>query len=53
MAIVATVCALLVVLTTILHYETLRGLSATLPVLVGWSASYTYIAMERFWSAGK
>lgn len=27
--------------------EALNGL-----VLVGWSASYTYIAMERFWSAG-
>jgi hypothetical protein len=26
--------------------ETLNGL-----LLIGWSASYTYIAMERFWSA--
>jgi hypothetical protein len=28
--------------------EALNGL-----LLIGWSASYTYIAMERFWSAGK
>lgn len=27
--------------------EALNGL-----LLIGWSASYTYIAMERFWSAG-
>ena len=142
MVIVATVCALLVVLTTILHYEALRALSSALPamrvpprakllavifvaffahaveivlyaiavhslvsyahlgtlgepgrfsfatciyfsaetytslgygdviplgdmrllagvealnglLLIGWSASYTYIAMERFWSGGK
>ncbi len=33
MAIAATVCALLVVLTTIIHYEALRGLSAVLPAL--------------------
>lgn len=140
MLIVAAVCACLVVLTTALHYEVLRGLSETLPdlriasrakllvvvfaaflahlaeillyavaiyalvryahlgtlgagrfsldtalyfsaetytslgygdvipvgdlrlvagvealnglLLIGWSASYTYIAMERFWSRG-
>ena len=28
--------------------EALNGL-----LLIGWSASYTYIAMERFWSDGK
>ena len=28
--------------------EALNGL-----LLIGWSASYAYIAMERFWSAGK
>ncbi len=28
--------------------EPLNGL-----LLIGWSASYTYIAMERFWNAGK
>jgi voltage-gated potassium channel Kch len=28
--------------------EALNGL-----LLIGWSASYTYIAMERFWSAEK
>ncbi len=33
MAIVAAVCACLVVLTTAIHYELLRGLSAALPVL--------------------
>jgi len=33
MAIVATCCAVLVVLTTILHYEVLRGLSAGLAML--------------------
>jgi len=27
--------------------EALNGL-----LLIGWSASYAYIAMERFWSAG-
>jgi hypothetical protein len=131
MAIVGAVCALLVVLTTVIHYEVLRGLTVGLPVirvpsrgrllvvifatflahaveillyalavylldprhllfstslyfsaetytslgygdivpsgdlrllagvealngllLIGWSASYTYIAMERFWREG-
>lgn len=33
MPIVASVCALLVVLTTGIHYEVLRGLSAGLPIL--------------------
>jgi voltage-gated potassium channel Kch len=33
MVIVAAVCALLVVATTFIHYETLRGLSAALPAL--------------------
>jgi hypothetical protein len=33
MAIVAAVCALLVVVTTAIHYEALRGLSAGLPAL--------------------
>ena len=28
--------------------ETLNGL-----LLIGWTASYTYIAMERFWNAGE
>ena len=28
--------------------EALNGL-----LLIGWSASYTYIAMERFWNAGR
>jgi hypothetical protein len=131
MLIVGAVCALLVVLTTVIHYEVLRGLTVGLPViripsrgkllvvifatflahaveivlyalaayaldprpllfstslyfsaetytslgygdivprgdlrllagvealngllLIGWSASYTYIAMERFWREG-
>lgn len=131
MIVVATACALLVIVTTAIHYEVLRGLSAGLPVLripsrgklllvifaaflahaveivlyalanyaldprhvsfstalyfsaetytslgygdvvptgdlrllagvealnglllIGWSASYTYIAMERFWREG-
>ena len=33
MLVVAAVCALLVVATTAIHYEVLRGLSATLPAL--------------------
>jgi len=33
MLIVATICALLVVVTTVIHYEVLRGLSAGLPLL--------------------
>jgi voltage-gated potassium channel Kch len=33
MIVVATVCALLVVVTTAIHYEVLRGLSAGLPLL--------------------
>ena len=33
MAIVAAICAALVVLTTVIHYELLRGLSVALPAL--------------------
>lgn len=102
---VAGVCVLLLVLTTVIHYEMLRALAVGLPIvrmparakllvvifgaflahaaeillyavgygdvvpsgelrllagvealngllLIGWSASYTFIAMERFWKDG-
>jgi hypothetical protein len=39
---------LLVVVTTVLHHEALRLLSAGL-LLIGWTASFTCLCMERFW----
>jgi hypothetical protein len=56
MPLVILACLALIALTTLVHDEVLRLLAGAEAlnglVLIGWSASFTYIAMERFWSPG-
>ena len=55
MLIVVLTCLAIMAVTTVIHYEVLRTLNDTLPglLLIAWSASYTFLSMERFWSLRK
>jgi len=57
----AIVSIILVALTVVIHYEILRLTSDALPrlailprlriiIVIGWTASFTFLAMQRFWS---
>ena len=55
--IAAFTCLFLLVATTFIHYEVLRllaGLEALNGMLlIGWTASFTFLSMERFWGHGQ